>query len=174
MRIVGQVRSQLICRVEINQTLLHTGAHRLLSFSHPDTRIEVFFVGLVLSFWIADLLHDVVLLAEHVISDARQVSILEICVEIYFDHAIANGILVLLLRAATATVEHEEHWLIGLCALLVLNKFLVLLEELWVKFDVTRLVNTVNVAETSSNGKIRADLLECGVDVVDVFRLSVK
>ena len=42
------------------------------------------------------------------------------------------------------------------------------------KLDVARLVNTMDVTETCSNGEVGADLLECGVDVVDVFGLSVE
>ena len=42
------------------------------------------------------------------------------------------------------------------------------------ELDVARLVDTMDVAETCSYGEVGADLLECGVNVVDVFRLSVK
>ena len=48
------------------------------------------------------------------------------------------------------------------------------LEELWVKLDVSGLVDTMDVTKSSSNREVWADLLECGVDIVDVFGLSVK
>ena len=47
-------------------------------------------------------------------------------------------------------------------------------EELGVEFDVTGLVNTMYVAECSSNAEIGADLGKRFVDIPNVFRLGVE
>lgn len=48
-------------------------------------------------------------------------------------------------------MENEEDWLVGLGAFFFTNILLMLVEKLWVKFDVSWLVDTVDVAETRSN-----------------------
>ena len=166
--------SYLVSSVEVHQCFLHTGAHCLLALSYPDTRIKVLLVGLVLTLWVADLLHDIVLLVEHVVSNASQVCPLEIGVEVDLDHAVADGVLVLLLCATTATVEDEEDWLLSLGVLLVIDILLMLVEKLGMKLDIARLVYTVHVAESCSNTEVRRYLLQSGVDVVDVFGLGVE
>ena len=49
-----------------------------------------------------------------------------------------------------------------------------LAQELRMEFDVARLVDTVNVTETSRNGEVRADLRKRAPDVVNIFGLSIK
>jgi len=71
-------------------------------------------------------------------------------------------------------VEDEEDWLLLLRAGLLLDVLLVLAEKLWVKLDVTWLVDTVDVTETSGDGEVWGDLRESLVDLVDVLWLSVK
>lgn len=50
---------QLTGSVEILESLGDTLRHGFLTLADPDTRIEVFLVWLVLSFGIADLLHEI-------------------------------------------------------------------------------------------------------------------
>jgi len=51
-------------------------------------------------------------------------------------------------------VEDQEDWLVFLGSYGVLDKLLVLAEKLWVELDVSRLVDTMNVSETSGNGEV--------------------
>ena len=51
---------------------------------------------------------------------------------------------------------------------------LMLLEELWVKSDISWLVHTVHIAETSSNREVWGDRAERLVDLVDVLWLGVQ
>ena len=48
-------------------------------------------------------------------------------------------------------MEHEEHRLVGLGGFLILDIFLVLVEEFRVKTDVAGLVDAMDVAEASGN-----------------------
>ena len=57
---------------------------------------------------------------------------------------------------------------------LLLGVKLVLLEELRVQLDVARLVDTVDVTETSSNGEVRADGGEGLLDSQNVLGLGVE
>lgn len=86
----------------------------------------------------------------------------------------ADGIEVLLLGRAGATVEDEEDRLGVLGAKSSSDVLLVLSEELGVQFDVARLVDTVDVAEASSNGEVGGDRGEGVVNVEDVLGLSVE
>ena len=71
-------------------------------------------------------------------------------------------------------MEDQEDWLILLGLDGILDVLLVLGEELWVELDVTRLVDTVDITETSSNGEVWGDWGESVVDSEDIFWLGVE
>jgi hypothetical protein len=60
-------------------------------------------------------------------------------------------------------VEDKVHWLVFGGSLL-LDILLMFVEELWVKLDVARLVDTVDVSETGGNGEEWADWAQGLVD----------
>lgn len=61
------------------------------------TRIKVFLVWLVLAIRVANLLHDVVLLVENIITDTSEVGVLQISIKVDLNNTIANGVQILLL-----------------------------------------------------------------------------
>jgi hypothetical protein len=71
-------------------------------------------------------------------------------------------------------MEHQENWFVFFCSNGILNVLLVLAEEFRVKLDITRLVNTVNITETSSDREVWGDGGESLVDREDVFGLGVE
>jgi hypothetical protein len=165
---------QLASRVEVLQTLGHTGRHGLLSLSDPDAGVKVLLVGLVLAFRVADLRHEVVLLLENVIPDAGEVSILQVGIKVDLDDTIGDGIQVLLLGRSRSTVEDEEDGLVLLGSDGVLDVLLVLGQELGVQLDVAGLVDTVNVTEAGSDGEVWRDGGEGLVDGKDILGLGVQ
>lgn len=100
--------SNLIRRIEIHQRLHQSRTHRLLAFPHPYPRVIIALVRLILAIRVTHLLHQIVLLLEHIVSDAREVGVLQVGVEVDFDDAVADGFLVFLLGGAGAAVEDEE------------------------------------------------------------------
>jgi hypothetical protein len=99
---------------------------------------------------------------------------LHVGVKVDLDDTVANGLLVFLLGGAGATVEDEEDRLVLLGAGLLLDVGLVLGEEFGVEADIAGLVDTVNIAETSSNGEVGGDGGESVVDGEDVLGLGVE
>jgi hypothetical protein len=71
-------------------------------------------------------------------------------------------------------MEDKEYWLLFFCVVLLLDKRLMLAEEFWVKLDITRLVDTMDVTEASSDAEVGRNLGEGSPNVVDVFRLGVE
>jgi hypothetical protein len=71
-------------------------------------------------------------------------------------------------------VEDEEDWLVFLCVILLLNICLMLGEQFRVEFDIARLVDTMDIAEASSDAEIGGDLDKGRPDVVDVFGLGIE
>lgn len=136
--------------------------------------VVVLLVWLVGTVWVTNLGVDVLLLVDHVVADTLGVSVLKVSVEVDLDNTVRDGVLVLLLGRTGTSVKDEENWLLLLGTGLLLNVLLVLLEKLWVKLDVTWLVNTVDVTETSGNGEVWGDLGESLVDLVDVLWLGVE
>jgi hypothetical protein len=152
----------------------------------------VLLVWLVLAVWVTDLGHDVVLLVEDVVTDTEQVSPLQVyrivsivdylealveeltSVEVDLDNTVGDGIRELLLGGTRSTVEDEEDWLVVLGTDLLLDVQLVLAEKLWVQLDVTWLVDTVDVTETSGDGEVWGNWGESVVDSKDILWLSVK
>lgn len=131
-------------------------------------------VGLVSTVGVADLAAEVVLLADHVVADTLSVGVLEVSVEVDLADTVGDGLLELLDGRAGTTVEDEEDGLLILGASLLLDVLLVLGEELGLELDVARLVDTVDVTETSGDGEEGRDLREGLEDLVNVLGLSVE
>lgn len=131
-------------------------------------------VGLILTIGITDGSEEVVLLVEHVVSDTGHVSELHVSVDVDLDDTEADGVEVLLLGRAGATVEDEEDGLVVVGADGLLDVGLVLAEKLRVELDVTGLVDTVNVAEAGGDGEVGGDGGEGVEDVEDVLGLGVE
>lgn len=165
---------QLASSVEILEGFLDTLAHGLLTLADPDTGVEVLLVGLVLAVRVADSRHEVVLLAEDVVTDTSEVSVLHVSVNVDLDDTVADGLLVLGLGGTGATVEDEEDGLVLGGSGLLLDVGLVLAEELGVETNVAGLVDTVDVTETSGNGEVGADGGESVVDGEDILGLGVE
>lgn len=136
--------------------------------------VEVLLVWLILAIWVADLLQEVVLLVEDVVSDTGEVSVLQVSVEVDLDDTVADGVEELLLGGSGSTVEDEEDGLVLLGAYGVLDVLLVLAEELWVELDVTWLVDTVDVTEAGGDREVWRDGGEGLVDGKDVLWLGVE
>lgn len=81
--------------------------HILSKVKHEEklTWIEVLLVWLILSIRVANLRHDVILLAEDVVSDTGEVCVLQVSIKIDLDNTIADGLLELLLGRTRSTVE---------------------------------------------------------------------
>lgn len=165
---------QLTSSVKVLQSFLDPLAHGLLTLTHPHAGVEELLVGLVGTFGVTDGGQEVVLLVEDIVADTGQVGVLHVRVEVDLDDTVANGLLVLFLGGAGATVEDEEDGLVLLGAGLLLDVGLVTREQLGVQTDVTGLVDTVDVTETSGNGEVGADGGEGVVDGQDVFGLGVE
>jgi hypothetical protein len=165
---------KLTSSIEILQSLGNTSGHSLLSFSNPDAGIKVLLVWLVLSIRVSDLLHEVILLVENVISNTSKIGVLEIGIKVDLDDTVGNGIKEFLLRRSRSTVEDQEHWLIFLSSNSVLHKLLVLAKELWVKLNISWFINTVHVTKTSGNGEVWGDWLKSLVDSENVLGLGVE
>lgn len=138
------------------------------------TYVEVLLVGLVLAIGVADGGVDVLALVDHVVSDTGAVSELHVSVDVNLDNTEANGVKVLLLGRAGATVEDEEDGLVVVGLEGLLDVSLVLAEKLGVELDVAGLVNTVDVTEASGDREIGGDGGESVVDVEDIFGLGVE
>lgn len=138
------------------------------------TYVEVLLVGLVIAVGVANGGQEVVLLVQHVVTDTAEVSELHVSVHVDLDDTVADGIEVLLLGGARATVEDEVDGLVlsGLDG--GLDVGLVLAEQLRVQLDVAGLVDTVDVAKTSSDGEVGGDGRKGVVDVEDVLGLGVE
>lgn len=186
------MRLQLPSSVEVLKTLGNTDRHGLLTLTNPDygtlvsiqllagrwscltSWVEVLLVWLILSVWVADLLADVVLLRQDVVADAGKVSVLQIGIEVDLDDTVADGIGELLLGGTGSTVEDKEDWLVLLGSDRLLDVLLVLAEELWVELDVSWLVDTVDVSETSGDGEVWGDWGESLVDGENILWLGVE
>lgn len=99
---------------------------------------------------------------------------LAVSVNVHLDTAVLDSGSDLLLGGARATVEDEEDGAVIVALELVLDESLVLGKELRVKLDVARLVDTVDIAEGSSDGEHGRDGREGAVDVPNVLGLSVE
>ncbi|KAI6758907.1 hypothetical protein HG531_014047 [Fusarium graminearum] len=138
------------------------------------TYVEVLLVGLVLAIGVADSGVNVLTLVDHVVSDTRAVSELHVSIDVNLDNTEANGVEVLLLGGAGATVEDKEDRLVVVGLEGLLDVGLVLAEKLGVELDVARLVNTVDVTKASGDREVGGDGGESVVDVEDILGLSVE
>ena len=92
---------------------------------------NILLVRLVSTVRVADLGHEVVLVLEHVVTDALGVGVLQVGVEVDLADAVGDGVEVLLLAGAGAAVEDEEDGLlVVLDALLLGDVLLVLAQQL--------------------------------------------
>lgn len=89
--------------------------------------------------------------ATYVVTDTLEVSVLHIGVKVNLDDTIGDGLPEVLNAGTGTAVEDEEDRLVLLSAGLLLDVLLVLLEQAGLELDVTRLVDTVDVTETSGN-----------------------
>jgi hypothetical protein len=165
---------KLVGGVEVLKSNLGTLAHDLLTLTDPDTGVEVLLVRLVLTIGVTDGGQEVVLLAEDVVTDTGEVGVLHVSVDVDLDNTVADGLLVLLLGGAGATVEDEEDGLVLVGLDLLLDVGLVLGEELGVQADVAGLVDTVDVTETSGDGEVGGDGGKSLLDGEDVLGLGVE
>ncbi|ENY73677.1 recombinational DNA repair protein [Aeromonas diversa CDC 2478-85] len=94
-------------------------------------------------------------------------------VDVHLHHAVGDGFADLFQGRAGATVEYEVQAL-GRDTELLGDVFLGGVQDGGGQLDVTRLVNTVHVAEGGSDGEARADLGQTLVSVSHVFRLGVQ
>ena len=168
------IHLQLAGSVEVRKSLLGALGHGLLTLTDPDAGVEELLVGLVSTIGVTDGGHEVVLLVQDVVTDTGQVGVLHVSVDVDLDDTVADGLLVLGLGGARATVEDEEDGLVLLGAGLLLDVGLVLGEQLRVQADVTGLVDTVDVTEASGDGEVGADGGQGVVDGQDVLGLSVE
>ena len=187
----------LVGGVEVLEGLGDASGHGLLTLTDPDTGllicvsnrslearlwytgeektyVEELLVGLILTIGVANGLEEVVLLVEHVVADTAHVGELHVGVHVDLDDTVADGIEVLLLTRAGATVEDEEDGLVVLGLDGSLDVSLVLAKELGVELDVSGLVDTVNVAEAGSDGEVGGDGGKSVVDVENVLGLGVE
>lgn len=165
---------QLVGSVEVLKSDLSTLGHGLLTLTNPNAGVEVLLVGLVGTIGVTNGGLEVVLLALDVVTDTGQVGVLHVSVDIDLDDTVADGLLVLRLGGTGATVEDEVDGLVRLGAQLLLDVLLVLGEQLGVQTDVTGFVDTVDIAEASGNGEVRADGGEGLLDGQDVLGLGVE
>ena len=69
-------------------------------------------------------------------------------------------------------MKDEEDWFLVLSSNFLLDVLLMLEEELWVKANVSWLIDTVDVAKSGCNREVWTDWLEGLVDVVDSIMIS--
>jgi len=168
------IHLQLAGSVEVLKSLLGALGHGLLTLTDPDAGVEELLVGLVSTVGVTDSGHEVVLLAQDVVTDTGQVGVLHVSVDVDLDDTVANGLLVFGLGGTGATVEDEEDGLVLGGLGLLLDVGLVLGEQLRVQTDVTGLVDTVNIAEASGNGEVGANSGQGVVDGQNVLGLRVE
>ena len=118
----------------------------MVSYGYERWRLSKFEEDLLR---VANSSSEVVNLAVHVVTDTAHVSELKIGVQVDLDDTVADGVQVLLLGGARATVEDEENGLVGLGADGLLDVGLVLGQKLGMQLDVTGLVDTVHISETA-------------------------
>jgi hypothetical protein len=170
--------------LEILQSLFDPFGHGLLSLTDPDSRIKVFLIGFILAIWIADLGGKVRFLVDHVIPYPRTIGKLQVGIEIDFDDTVRDGFAVFLFGTSTATVEHQEPIISliknGLQRFLVFGfevfpgVGLMIAEEFRMETDVTRFVDTVDISESCSDGKVWANSSKGTVYIPDILWLSVQ
>ena len=135
---------------------------------------RAYFIWLVLTIRVSNLLHDVVFLVENIIPDTGQVRVLEIGIKVDFHNTMPNSICVLLLAGTRSTVEDKKNGLVLFLARLLLDICLMLAKQFGMQLDIPRLVHAMNVAKTCGNGKIWTNIGQGIINIPYVFWLSVK
>ena len=59
--------------------------------------MHLLLVWLVVTIWVTNLLHEIILLVEDIVSDTGKIRVLQISIEVDLNDTISNGIQVLLL-----------------------------------------------------------------------------
>lgn len=165
---------KLTSSVEVLKRDSNTLRHGLLTLTNPDTGVIVLLVGLVVTVGVTDLALEVAGLVLDVVTDTSEVGVLHVSVEVDLDDTVGDGLPEVVDAGSRSTVEDEEDRLVLLGTDGLLDVLLVLLEETGLELNVARLVDSVNVAETSGNGEVGGNLGELLVDVQDVLGLGVE
>ena len=71
-------------------------------------------------------------------------------------------------------MENQKNRLIFLCSDSIFDILLVLAKKFWVKLNVTRFVDTMNISETGGNREVRGDWRQSLVDGKDVLGLGIE
>jgi len=95
-------------------------------------------------------------------------------VKVDLDDTVSDGGTEVVNARARSTVEHKEDGLRILALELGGDKRLVLCQKVRLELDVSRLVDTVNIAESSCDTKVRRDGAEGLVNVPDILGLGVE
>jgi hypothetical protein len=133
---------------------------------------------------------NVVLFGEHVVTDSGTVGVLQVCVEVDFDDAVADCLGVFLFGGAAPAVEDQEpngvlepqcrdiggriQRFLVFALKLFAGVLLVFVEEFGVETDVAGFVDTVDVSETSGDGKVGSDFGEIAVYIPDILWLGIQ
>lgn len=95
-------------------------------------------------------------------------------VKVDLHDTVSNGSAEVIDARSRSTVEHEEDGLRVVGSELLFDIGLVLGKEVRLELDVSRLVDTVDIAESSCDTKVRRDGAEGVIDVPDVLGLGVE
>merc|ERR1719184_636949 len=137
---------------------------------HESTRrIVKFLVWLVSSIRVANLSLKITLVLFIELFDSVPVGPLCISVNIHLDYAIAHGRPNFSICAARTSVHNQEGWFIELQLLFFLDELLMISQEVGGEDDISRLVDTVNVAERGSNREHRTDRTQCLMNFVNLL-----
>ena len=134
--------------------------HGLLGLAKPDARVVKLLVGLVGASRVADLPLEVVMLVSLERAEAIPVRPLSVGVDVHLDDAILDGGGDLLIGGAGSTMHDEVDGLLLVSAELLLGKSLVLAKSLGLEGDISRLVDTMDVAKCGCDGEHVTDLGE--------------
>lgn len=90
---------------KINTSLPNSLRQGLFTFPNPNSGVVLLLVGLVGSFGVTDLRHEVVFLGEDKVSDTGQVGELSVGIDVHLDNTVDDSSLDFLLGRSRSTVE---------------------------------------------------------------------
>jgi hypothetical protein len=90
---------------KIDTSLPDSLGQGLFTFPNPNSGIVLLLVGLIGTFGVTDLRHEVVLLVENKVSDTGQVGELGVGVDVHLDDTVDDGSSDLILGRTGSTVE---------------------------------------------------------------------
>lgn len=90
---------------KINTSLPNSLRQGLFTLPNPNSGVVLLLVGLVGSFGVTDLRHEVVLFGEDKVSDTGQVGELSVGIDVHLDDTVDDGSLDFLLGRSRSTVE---------------------------------------------------------------------